>query len=109
MRQVTNQVCKALYNRKEIKVGRNDVVVKDDGGVMVYKLFGKIIALFRPDGTLSISNAGFETVTTKERLNGILHTFNINRHIWQQKHVWYISPEEGEGRKMFPCNTWVSV
>jgi hypothetical protein len=58
------------------------------------KLHGNEIA-YRyndPERTLSITDAGWQTNTTKERLNGI-----PNVHIHQKDWVWYLNGEEWNG------------
>ena len=58
------------------------------------KLHGNKIA-YRyndPERTLSITNAGWQSVTTKERLNGIP---DVSIH--QMNFVWYLNGEEWDG------------
>ena len=59
-------------------------------------LHGNKIAEKR-DGALWITNAGWNTVTTKERLNGL-----DGVTIFQRKHVWYLNGKEW-------CGEWVTV
>jgi len=63
--------------------------------VTVLKLFGNEIAYKynNPQKTLSITNAGYKTNTTKERLNG-LSNVSIN----QSKGIWYLNGKEWDGK-----------
>jgi hypothetical protein len=62
--------------------------------VTILKLFGNEIA-YRyndPEKTLSITNCGWESSTTKERLNGIEGV-----RIHQRKGQWYLNGKEWNG------------
>lgn len=81
MRVVERKMINAVRNEAGMKCG-NTIVC---GGV-VY-LHGHAIAKFSADG-LFISDCGWQTATTKSRLNAILDAFNCGR-IYQRDHVWY--------------------
>lgn len=85
MKQVTETIVNAFLHGIPKKVGNT----MTDGRSM--KLFGNTIAEHRQDG-LYISNAGWFTKTTKERLNG-LPMINIS----QKKHKWYVNGQEWDG------------
>jgi hypothetical protein len=55
-------------------------------------LFGNLIAV-NNNGVISVSNAGWESITTKERLNGIP---GVN--IKQSKGLWYLNGVEWNGK-----------
>ena len=61
------------------------------------KLHGHTIARIFPGDRLILSSCGWETKTTKSRLNAILHRYNLNG-IYQENFVWYI------GDKVFEDN-----
>jgi hypothetical protein len=78
---------------------RQDMVRKANGTVR-YELWGHVIASYTPStGILSLSDEGYRTVTTKDRLNGILHyapkklgTGKIgNFGVWQERRVWHLN------------------
>lgn len=61
--------------------------------LIVYSLFGNVIAVKdRKNGDVWITNAGWNTVTTKERLNGI-DGVSIN----QVKGIWYLNGKQWGG------------
>ena len=73
-------------NARKFKKANMEVEVLPN--VTILKLFGNEIA-YRyndPERTLSITNAGWKSVTTKERLNGIP---NVSIH--QKNFVWYLN------------------
>lgn len=42
------------------------------------------------DKTVTLNSGGFETRTTKKRLNAASHQFGLNFSVYQKKHVWYV-------------------
>jgi hypothetical protein len=87
MRKISIDGASALLNGKRFT--RNNTKVLD--GVM--ELYGHKIAWIR-QGKIIISNAGWETVTTKDRLNAILSGLGLGR-IFQKDFVWYYSAGNG--------------
>lgn len=90
MRLITEKICIAFEQRKELKIDNSYT----DGDSLY--LFGNKIAAWR-NGMIWISNAGYETKTTKERLNGITGV-----SIAQHRGVWYLNGAEWDG-------SWVNV
>mgnify|MGYP003138088871 CR=1 FL=1 len=98
MRKITQEACAAFENARQYKKSNTEVVSNDDGfsafGKSVNKimmLHGNLIAYSCPKGTF-ISNGGWSSVTTKERLNGLTGV-----HIQQKDFVWYLNGEEWNG------------
>ncbi len=92
MRKITKESVDAFMNARKFKKANMEVEVLPN--VTILKLFGNEIA-YRyndPERTLSITNAGWKSVTTKERLNGI-----PNVHIHQIKGVWFLDGKEWDG------------
>ena len=73
MRNITEQVTQAFFEGRNFKLSNTEVHA-DCTGVYL-KLFGNLIAK-RVGERVSISLAGYNTSTTKERLRGILSHFN---------------------------------
>ena len=87
-------------NARPFRKDNTEVTVLDN--VTVLKLFGNEIA-YRyndPERTLSITNAGWFSNTTKERLNGI-----PNVRIHQKNFNWYLNDKEWDGRLIDVKNT----
>jgi len=91
MRNITNEAVSAFLDRKPFKKS-NMKVQLDFGGVWKLKLHGNTIASIDEMNMLSISNAGWESNTTKERLNGL-----PNVRINQKKFQWYLNGNEWNG------------
>ena len=92
MRKITEQSVNAFMNAEKFKSG--NTVVEILPNVTILKLHGNAIA-YRyndPKRTLKITNCGWETPTTKERLNGIP---SVN--IYQKKGIWYLNEKEWDG------------
>lgn len=86
MRKVTSEAVEALMNGYDYKCGNTKVA-----GQAMY-LHGHKIA-WRVKSMLFISNCGYFTVTTKERLNGI-----PNVTIQQIKGEWYLNGKPWDGK-----------
>lgn len=98
MRKVTEQIVYSFYHEnKERKIGNSSVhLVHDETGQLnslQLRLHGNVIAE-RKAGTLDlrITNAGWQSNTTKERLNG-LPGVSINQKAGQ----WYLNGEKWDG------------
>ena len=90
MRKVTSEICRAFNQGEARNIGNSST-----DGVALF-LHGNKIAEKR-NGSLWITNAGWSTNTTKERLNGL---YSVS--IYQKKGVWYLNEKEWDGG-------WVNV
>ena len=92
MRKITNEAVESFKTYTPFRSSNTEVQVYD-GKVYMY-LFGNCIAQIHiPTRYLFISTCGWESNTTKERLNGILKSFNLPL-ISQKDFKWYIEGEE---------------
>ena len=95
MRKITKDSINAFINAKEFK--RDNTHVEVLPNVTVLKLHNNAIA-YRyndPERTLTISNCGWFTPTTKERLNALP---NVN--IYQRNFKWFLNGKEWDGEKI---------
>jgi len=99
MNQTTSKLANAFLVGKPIKVGNS----QSTGRALL--LFGNKIAEWREDG-LWITNCGWQTKTTKERLNGI--GMYLNFWIAQRKGNWYLTGNE-LGGETYWSGDWVKV
>ena len=92
MRQITEQATKAFYNSKEFK--KQNMIVEVLPNVTILSLHNNPIAYLYndPERTLSITNAGWQSKTTKERLNALK---GVN--IQQINFVWFLNGKEWNG------------
>jgi len=92
MRKITEESVGAFMNARKFKKSNMEIEVLPN--VTVMKLHGNPIA-FRyndPERTLSITDAGWRTNTTKERLNGI-----PNVSIQQKNWEWFLNGDMIDG------------
>ena len=95
MRQITQQSVNAFLNAKKFKKANMEVEVLPN--VTLLKLHNNPIA-YRyndPQRTLTISNCGWFSNTTKERLNALP---NVN--IQQKNFVWFLNGKEWNGERI---------
>ena len=93
MKKITRDSVDAFMNARPFRKDNTEVTVLDN--LTILKLFGNEIA-YRyndPERTLSITNAGWFSNTTKEWLNGI-----PNVRIHQKNFNWYLNDKEWDGR-----------
>jgi len=92
MRKITEESVDAFMNARKFKKANMEIEVLPN--VTVMKLHDNPIA-FRyndPERTLSITNAGWRSNTTKESLNGI-----PNVYIQQKNGEWFLNGEKWDG------------
>jgi pyruvate carboxylase len=92
MKDITFDACRAFMAAQPFKRSNTEVVVLPN--VTVLMLFGNSIA-YRyndPEKTLSVTNCGWKTATTKERLNGIEGV-----RIHQRKGGWFLNDVKWNG------------
>lgn len=95
MRQITFQATSALMARETFRKS-NTEVYENEVGDFIMALHGNPIAKITPEGEIWIRSAGWETNTTKERLNGLpgvaIHQHNwawyLNYKVWKDSHLW---------------------
>jgi hypothetical protein len=95
-RIIEQNMIRAISNETDWQKDNTSVVVIHNGihGTHSYqkeiqvKLHGHKIARIFPGNKMILSSCGWETKTTKSRLNAILHHYNLSG-IWQEKFVWY--------------------
>lgn len=97
MRKITRDACHAFNNFTPFKRDNTEVRVDFDhtGTVRaaVLLLHGNEIARRHWDGPLYITDAGWQTPTTKERLNGISSRVRVS----QRKGQWYLNDVPWDG------------
>tara|TARA_R100001510_G_C7521294_1_gene116684 strand:+ start:76 stop:363 length:288 start_codon:yes stop_codon:yes gene_type:complete len=90
MRKITADAVRAFRNRQTFKRGNTQVKVFDNS-VALY-LHGNMIAEYAADGALYINDGGWQSNTTKERLNGL-----PNVRIHQKNFQWYLNDKAWSG------------
>ena len=110
MRKIERQMNEAILNRKDFFSSNTSVenYVNNITGVReaVVKLHGNHIATV--GDTLQICDAGWQTVTTKSRLNALCNEFAYGCFVFQKNYEWFLG--DADGNKMpFPTEEFVTV
>ena len=90
MRKITREAVDKFLSKTPFR--KSNMVVEDAGGIFKLKLHNNTIAVLDEFNMLSISNAGWRSNTTKERLNGL-----PNVHIKQKNWSWFLNGNEWNG------------
>ena len=114
MRKVEQQMNSALRNRKNFSSGNTTVIQNDDNTADIF-LHGNCIGyvdysgkIAPTSGTLKISDAGWQTVTTKSRLNALCDEFAYGCYVFQKNFDWFLGDVDGNVRP-FPTEEFVTV
>lgn len=89
MNRITQESSEALLHGQTYRKDNTRVEPYDNGHAMY--LHNNRIAYYIPYANiLYLSNAGWQTRVTNDRLNGILETFGIIGKVYQEKHILYL-------------------
>lgn len=89
-RKITAEAVRNFLDGVPFKKSNTEVV--REGTIYYLKLFGNKIAAINNKYELWISNAGWDSNTTKERLNGLPGV-----HVRQIKGIWYLNDLQWDG------------
>lgn len=93
MRKITLLAAKAFYGKQTFKQANTEVYYSESQDVSSMFLHGSLIAKYHHgDKLLQVTNGGFFTNVTKERLNGL-----IGVRVSQRDFVWYLNGESWDG------------
>lgn len=82
-----------LGNKEVKKIGHNTIIRRIDEFTIGLKYHDTDIVKIDPTNIVTLSNGGWDTPTTKDRLNQFLRC--LGAHIYQKKHTWYIVGDNG--------------
>ena len=103
MRKIETQMCQAIQSNKNWSSGNTTVHFDSETGVSVVRLHGNKIAEVT-DNDMTIFDGGFQSVTTKSRLNALCDYFCISGEgVFQKDFAWYVRLFTGaiNGKKVF--------
>ena len=109
MRKVEQQMNEAILNRKDFFKGNTSVenyITETGAREAIVKLHGNHIATV--GDTLQICDAGWQTVTTKSRLNALCNEFAEGCYVFQRNFDWFLGDVDGNVRP-FPTEEFVTV
>ncbi len=92
MRKIEAQMNAALANSKSWQSGNTSVSFNEENNTSVVRLHGNKIAVLGED-FLEIFDGGWQTTTTKSRLNAIINEFcnAATDGVYQRNFQWYLS------------------
>ena len=84
-------MCKAVQSSKDWKFANTEVVSSQDGLSTVYLHGNKIAEI--GDDFLTIFDGGFQSTTTKSRLNALINEFcnAVTDGVFQKNFQWFVS------------------
>ena len=109
MRKIEQQMNEAILNRKDFFKGNTSVenyITETGAREAIVKLHGNHIATVGE--TLQICDAGWQTVTTKSRLNALCNEFAEGCYVFQRNFDWFLGDVDGNKRP-FPTEEFVTV
>jgi hypothetical protein len=92
-RQIERQMNDAILNSKDWSKD-NTQVINIEGVSFVY-LYSNLIAMVA-DTWLELFDAGYQTATTKSRLNSILQAHGNGERVYSKNFNWFVSTKDGE-------------
>ena len=117
--KISAMILKGLKKEKfDRKLSKRDRVVSDGHGKVRVILWNTEIAVLDAQtDEIIVKNGGFESVTTKSRINAMLYAWaQGNPSISQRKWVWYVDErcpltldqksKEFQGLAAFPLKVW---
>ena len=90
MRKIESQMCAAVQSNKDWQSGNTSVHFNPETGVSIVRLHGNKIAEIS-DNDMTIFDGGWQTTTTKSRLNALCTEFCVSGEgVFQKDFVWYV-------------------
>ena len=93
MRKIETQMNRAI--NQEIDWKKDNTEVINIEGVSFVYLYSNLIAMVA-DTWLELFDAGYQTNTTKSRLNAILSAHGNGEYVYQKNFNWFVSTSNGE-------------
>ena len=82
---------KSAYNR--LSTYKTTWNVDGDVGSVVYHETPIVSWM---DGKVTLRSGGWETVTTKRKLNQASHQFGLGYSVYQKSHTWFVTMPDGD-------------
>ena len=90
MRKIETQMNTAIRSRKDWQSGNTRVEITEDNKAFVY-LHGNKIAVIDEENVQIFDGGGYQTVTTKSRLNAIIEEFIMPAAgVFQKNWNWFV-------------------
>ena len=108
MRKIEKQMCAAVQSNKNWQSGNTAVYFDPETGVSIVRLHGNKIAEVS-DNDMTIFDGGYQSVTTKSRLNALCQEFCVaGEGVFQKDFAWYVRKFVGaiNGQSKFVTETF---
>jgi hypothetical protein len=95
MRKIESQMCSAIQDGQDWQSANTTVVTQQDGVSFVYLHGNKIAEV--TDDTMTIFDGGYQSNTTKSRLNALCDQFCIGGEgVFQKNYKWFVRKFVGQ-------------
>ena len=106
MRKIESQMCAAIHNNQNWSNANTTVHFNEEENVSVVRLHGNKIAEI-DDNSMTIFDGGYQSVTTKSRLNALCSEFCIEGEcVYQKNFQWYVDKFVGMAGQSKVFNTY---
>ena len=87
-----------MYINNKVPLSRkgNTKVHNDDEYLIVTLHKTNVFVIDKKAGTIALSSGGWETVTTKQRINQASEQYHCGFRVYQKNFVWYVSLKNGD-------------
>ena len=104
MRKIEQQMCEAIQSNLDWKSGNTQVITIE--GVSFVYLHGNQIATINDD-SMTIYDGGYQSTTTKSRLNALCNYFCMDGEcVYQKNFKWYVDKFVGMAGQSKVFNTY---
>jgi len=76
--------------QKSISRNNTKTFMNPETGEILVRLHGTVVARVQPGKAVFIYAGGWQTVTTKARINGVLQALHAPGHVVQKAGQWYV-------------------
>ena len=90
MRKIESQMCQAVQQNINWKSANTEVTIDKETNTSSVYLHGNLIATVT-DNDMTIYDGGWQSVTTKSRLNALCQEFCVKgEYVFQKDFAWYV-------------------
>ena len=110
MRKIESQMCQAVQSNKNWSSGNTTVTIDEETNTSSVYLHGNLIATVT-DNDMTIYDGGWQSNTTKSRLNALCDAFCVTGEgVFQKDFVWYVRKFVGcvNGKNIFKTEDFES-
>lgn len=108
MRQITRKMAEKFNKNQNFSLNNTQIEYKKVFSESITTMFlhGNIIAQ-KQNNQIRITNSGWFSNTTKERLNGLLESLGFSK-IYQKNFEWFLADEKWNGKpaQLLKDNKW---